>query len=298
MLCFIASVNNTGAQSLEGINPEHLPPATSEVIQPVIKTIELSTKVKLEYAEQGNPDGIPVIFLHGITDSWHSFETVLPHLPGSFHAFAITQRGHGNSSKPDRDYRSKNFAADVAAFISQKKLGAVFIVGHSMGGVNAQQFALDYPQLVKGIVIIGSDPSFKNNPSMPEFYQEVLKMDGAMDRKFMEDFQKSTLAKPIDSSYFNFLVEEGLKTPVRVFKAAFTGIMEVDFSEELKKINAPVLIFWGDADSICTRKGQDILQRNIKNSKLLVYEDTGHALHWEEPQRFADDLADFINTIK
>ena len=265
--------------------------------QPIVKTIDLPGRVRLEYAEQGNADGIPVIFLHGITDSWHSFESVLANLPSSIHAFAISQRGHGDSARPMQNYTPKDFAADIAEFIKQKNLQKVFIAGHSMGGVNAQQFAIDYPELTKGLVIIDSDPAIKNNPGMPEFYQEVLKLKGAIDRKFMDDFQRATLADPIDSAYYNLLVDEGIKVPASVFKAAFEGLMQVDFTEQLKSINAPALIFWGNKDVFCTFKGQEILVNNIKNSKLVVYGNTGHALHWEEPKKFAGDLVNFIDDI-
>ena len=100
--------------------------------KPQVKSIHLSTGVQLQYAEKGKPGGIPVIFLHGITDSWHSFESVLKELPGSIHAFAMTQRGHGDSERPQSGYSPKEFAADVAAFIRQMKLGKVIVVGHSM----------------------------------------------------------------------------------------------------------------------------------------------------------------------
>jgi pimeloyl-ACP methyl ester carboxylesterase len=109
------------------------------------KRIALKTGVELEYVERGKPDGTPVIFLHGITDSWHSFETVLPNSPENIHAFALSQRGHGDSERPAGDYSPGHFAADVAAFIQQKELGKAIIVGHSMGGVIAQQFVIHYP---------------------------------------------------------------------------------------------------------------------------------------------------------
>ena len=64
------------------------------------KTIVLPTGVTLPYVEQGDPDGVPVILLHGVTDSWRSFEPVLPHLPPSIRAFALTQRGHGDADRP------------------------------------------------------------------------------------------------------------------------------------------------------------------------------------------------------
>lgn len=285
------------AQNINRIISKQLLEITHLTQQPVVKTINLPGRVRLEYAEQGNADGVPVIFLHGITDSWHSFESVLANLPSSIHAFAISQRGHGDSERPVQNYTSKDFAADVAEFIKQKNLNRVFIVGHSMGGVNAQQFAIDYPELTKGLVIIDSDPTFKNNPGMPEFYQEVLKLEGAIDRKFMDDFQRATLADPIDSTYYNLLVDEGIKVPSSVFKAAFEGLMQFDFTEQLKQINAPAVIFWGNRDTFCTFEGQEILVNNIKNSRLIIYGNTGHALHWEEPKKFSEDLLNFIDNV-
>ena len=166
-----------------------------------------------------------------------------------------------------------------------------------MGGVNAQQFALDYPQLVRGIVLIDADPAFKDNPGMPEFFREVLKLEGSIDWAFMDEFQKSTLSNPIDTAYYHLLVNEGLKVPLQVFKDAFKGIMEVDYRNHLNKITAPVLIMWVEKDGICFRKNQEQLRKGISNAILIVYENTGHALHWQEPKRFADDLVVFISNL-
>ena len=285
------------AQNINRIISKQIFDITHLTPQPVVKTIYLPGRVRLEYAEQGNAEGAPVIFLHGITDSWHSFESVLANLPSSIHAFAISQRGHGDSERPVQNYTPKDFAADIAEFIKQKNLDGAFIVGHSMGGVNAQQFAIDYPELTKGLVIIDSDPTFKTNPGMVEFYQEVLKLEGAIDRKFMDDFQKATLADPIDSTYYNLLVDEGIKVPSSVFKAALEGLIQVNFTEQLKRINAPAVIFWGNKDAFCTFEGQEILVNNIKNSRLIIYGNTGHALHWEEPKKFSEDLVNFIDNV-
>ena len=59
-----------------------------------------SRRRSIPYIELGDSGGVPVLFLHGLTDSWLSFEGVLPHLPGSMHAFALSQRGHGDATRP------------------------------------------------------------------------------------------------------------------------------------------------------------------------------------------------------
>lgn len=258
-----------------------------------IKTATLTGGLKLQYAEQGSFTGTPVIFLHGLSDSWHSYESVFSFLPDNIHAFAISQRGHGDSDRPLTGYTPNDFAGDVAAFIKLKGLKSAFIVGHSMGGVIAQQFAITYPHLVKSLVILDSDAYFNDNPGFPEFYTEVMKLK-TIDKKFMDEFQRSTLANPIDPAYYNTLVAEGMKVPVNIFKAVCAGLIAADLRNDLKQIKAPALIFWGEKDSYCSMADQEILAAGIADTKLIVYEGTGHALHWEKPARFTNDLLLFI----
>ena len=99
-----------------------------------IKSVELSSGVKLPYAEQGDQSGIPLLLLHGYADSWRSFELVLPFLPDSVHAIALTQRGHGDASRPLEGYRPRDHAADVARFMDALGLEAAVISGGSSGG--------------------------------------------------------------------------------------------------------------------------------------------------------------------
>src|SRR5918993_526031 len=87
-----------------------------------VSKIKLSTGVTLEVAESGDPDGKPVIFLHGFTDSRHSFDYVVPNLPTGIRAMVITQRGHGNSDKPQFGYTPDDFAADLQAFMAARNL--------------------------------------------------------------------------------------------------------------------------------------------------------------------------------
>jgi non-heme chloroperoxidase len=166
--------------------------------------------------------------------------------------------------------------------------------------VIAQRFALDYPQLTKGLVIVGSAASLKDNPGMPEFYDQVKALADPMDKTFMDEFQKSTLAKPIDPTWYNVLVAEGMKVPVRVFKEALLGLMKADYTLEINNIKSPVLILWGAKDSFITEENQAQLVKQIRHSEFIIYEETGHALHWEEPNRFVNDLVGFVtkSTVK
>ena len=162
---------------------------------PMIHSVALPTQVTLPYVEQGNPAGVPVLLLHGITDSWRSFEGVLPYLPASLHAFALSQRGHGDAARPVTGYYPQDFAADLAAFMDALSLGPAVIVGHSMGSYIAQRLALDYPDHTLGLVLMGSCTTVRGNPVAVELWDSVVStLTAPIDPGFVLEFQCSTLA--------------------------------------------------------------------------------------------------------
>lgn len=261
-----------------------------------IKSVELPTGVTLEFVEQGEPTGVPVLLLHGLSDSWHSYEQVLPHLPEDLRAFALTLRGHGDSSRPEGGYRFEDYAADVAAFMDAFHLEAAVIVGHSLGSSIAQRFAIQHPERTLGIVLIGAFASLPKSPVARELSDMVSTMQDPVDPGFVREFQESTLARPVPQAFFETIVQESLKLPAHVWRAAVAGSLEDDFSGELNKIKAPTLLVWGDQDEMVPRTDQDAQTAVISGSRLVVYPGVGHAVHWEEPERLATDLLSFIET--
>lgn len=113
----------------------------------------------------------------------------------------------------------------------------------------------------------------------------------------MREFQESTLAQPVPPTFLETIVRESLKLPASVWQAVLLeGLLEPDFSEELAKIEAPTLLLCGNQDALA-RNGQEALTAAIPNSRLVVYAGAGHGLHWEEPERFATDVAAFVETF-
>ena len=263
-----------------------------------VNSVELANGVRLPYVEQGDPLGVPVLLLHGITDSWHSFERVLPHLPDSIRTFALSQRGHGDADRPTTGYRPQDFAADLAAFMHALDLGPAVIAGHSMGASIAQRFAIDHPGRTLGLVLVGSLTTWRGHPDFVELWDSVVStLTDPIDPDFVREFQESTLAQPVPPEFLETVVRESLKLPARVWRAVLLeGLLEADFSGELAKIQVPTLIFWGDQDAL-TRNGQEALTAAIAGSRLVVYAGAGHGLHWEEPGRFAADLTAFVESL-
>jgi non-heme chloroperoxidase len=259
--------------------------------------VDLSTGVTLRYAEQGDPSGIPLLLLPGLGDSWHSFKPVLEHLPDSIRVFALTQRGHGDSSHPRDGYRFHDFAADLEAFMDTLDLPAAVVAAHSASGFFAQRLAIDRPELVLGLVFIGSPLTLRDHAGLHEAWDSTIsKLEDPVDRVFVREMQAGTLAKPIPQDFFEVLVAEAMKVPARMWREAFEHLLNEDLVAELNKIEVPSLVVWGDRDGVVSRADQNSLVAAIKGSLLVVYAGAGHSPHWEEPERFASDLSAFIRS--
>jgi len=114
---------------------------------------------------------------------------------------------------------------------------------------------------------------------------------------FVEEFQRSTVARPVPDEFMALIVRESLKLPARVWKAVCRGQMDTDLLPELGWVSAPTLLLWGDRDAIIPRSMQDALVAAIPKARLTVLPGTGHTPHWEEPQRVAREIADFAHAV-
>lgn len=261
-------------------------------------TVELSDQVRLPYVEQGSPSGAPLVLVHAVGDSWRSFECVLSHLPESTHAFALTLRGHGDASRPESGYRSRDFAADLVGFLDALGLEAAVIAGGSSGGLVAMRFAIDHPDRTLGLVLLGSPLTLGDKPAARALWDSTIsKLTDPIDPDFVRRFAEGTVVRPVPEAFLAAMVQESLKAPARVWKATTEGLLEDDFSGELAGIQAPTLVVWGDCDTIPTREEQEMLAAGIPNARLLVYPGFGHAFYWEDPARVASDLAAFVEEV-
>ncbi|HSW22922.1 MAG TPA: alpha/beta hydrolase [Burkholderiaceae bacterium] len=264
----------------------------------VVKTVTLANGVRLEIAEKGPRDGIPVVMLHGITDSRRSFDPVWDDLPTDWHAIAVSQRGHGASDQRPEHYSTADFAGDIALLAELFDLPPLVVVGHSMGTSVALQLAGDRPDLVRALVCVGAFAQYGDKTGLRAYRDgDVAALQDPVPDAIAREFQVSTLANPIGAAMLEIMVRESRKVPARIWRAAFDGLLEDRFCAGIPTIQAPVLLVWGSEDSYALRADQDLLRSALPNAHLLVYEHVGHALHWEQPERFANDLADFVASL-
>lgn len=257
-------------------------------------TTRLDTGTEMAWVESGDAAGVPVLCLHGYGDSLRSFETMTPHLPGGLRVFAVSHRGHGDSPKPEDGYTIDRFAEDAMAFLDAMGIARAVVVGHSMGSFVAQRIAIDHPDRVLGIVLIGSFVTLNGHDGVEEMWREVI--DGIadpVDEAFVREFQTGTIAMPVDPAYVEVIVSESMKLPARVWRGAMAGMRGRDHTDELAAMSRPTLIIWGDRDALFGPEHEDALRAAIPHAAFLAYEGVGHGVQWEVPQRTAADVGAF-----
>ena len=263
------------------------------------KYVDLPNRVRISYLETGTASGFPILLLHGLADSWHIFEPLIQHLPESFHVYALTQRGHGNSSRPDSGYSTRDFEEDLLMFMDDLNIENAVILGASSGGFPARSFAINHPDRTLALVLLGSPATLQGIPAVQEIWDSAIsKLTDPLDRQFVEDFALGTLSKPTPREFLEMILQENLKVPAKVWRETTEGILKEDFPGELHKINTPTLIIWGDQDLLLARKSQEELARVIPGSRLVVHQNAGHLLYCEDPKSVASDIATFIVDIQ
>jgi non-heme chloroperoxidase len=292
MACFFVV---TGCSSASPEEDEFSSESTSiEPATPTLHTVALSTGVTLQYLEQGRTEGEAVIFIHGYTDSHHSFDLNLPRFPRRYHVYALDQRGHGGSSKPACCYTQSAFSNDVIAFMDELGIATATLVGHSMGSFTAHKVAADHPSRVDKLVLVGSATTVAGNAGALELKSIVDTLEDPIDPEFVRAFQASTFFQPIPETFLDTAVEESLRVPAAIWKQALDGLIADDHTDALDQITAETVIFWGDQDVFFSAQHQADLVAAIPGASLITYAETGHGLHVERPKRFVRDLRGFL----
>ena len=262
-------------------------------------TIQLATGVRLHYAERGDREGEAIIFLHGYSDSWFSFSRVLPLLSPEYHAFALTQRGHGDSDKPECCYTPDDFAADVDAFMDAVGIEEATLIGASTGALFAERVALSHTHRISRLVLIGAQTPA--NEAILGLVEEVRGLEDPVPPEFVRGFQQSTVHQPVPQGFLDTVVSESLKLPARVWRDYLEqAVLSIDhdYVLELREIGVPTLILWGEQDPLFPREEQERLAAAIPVATLKVYPKTGHAVHWDRPEQVVHDLESFMEETR
>ncbi len=257
--------------------------------------------LKTYVVERGSPQGIPILFLHGLFGSTFSARYQLqPFADAGYRVIAYDRPGFGLTDKPYAFRYSLAQQADFAAHVLDALgIPQAIIWGHSAGGAVLTQFALRHPTRVEQLLIVDgfilgegqTKPALSAALSIPPVYRWAqLGVRGWMSEQHLADVLPNFYANPAD------VTPETVRGYWRSFETAnwehgglghFRDATDGQFSEaQLRSIRARAIVIWGEQDTITVLADGDRLATLLPNATLLTITDAGHLPMEETPAVF------------
>lgn len=265
--------------------------------------IEVEKNVKLHVTDLG--EGQPIVLIHGwpLNDAMYEYQYAY-FVEKGYRVIGITLRGFGLSDKPGGNYNYDVFADDIKVVLDKLKIENATIGGFSMGGATVIHYVAKYNVAhVSKLALFGAAApiwtkraDFNYGLWTKEDVDGLIKLNNTNRPQLFTNFGTIFPANEtsvsaghgawlgtIQAQASPYAMAQGLKT-----------LRDSDLREDLKKINIPTLILHGKLDKICSYDLAEQMNKGIKNSKLVPFEKSGHALFIEELEKFNTELEKFV----
>jgi pimeloyl-ACP methyl ester carboxylesterase len=228
-----------------------------------------------------------ILFVHGAGGSQFIWSYQKTFFEKGYHPIVLELSGHGESGGRGEDEIGR-YADHIHSFLKTLGLRKVFLVGHSMGGAIVQTLALTHPEVIHGIVLVGTGARLK---VVPEILNGIKNNFEETVRKIAR-FAYSPKVSPD-------LIEQGIENLLQcspqVLYGDFLACDRFDLTKEVEQIELPTLVLCGDEDQLTPVKYSEFLQSRILRSKLEIIPGAGHMVMIEAPEGFNRRVGEFIS---
>jgi pimeloyl-ACP methyl ester carboxylesterase len=258
------------------------------------KEVRLANGIKLAYLELGDPNGEPLLLLHGYTDTSRSWSLLAPYL-AKYRLLIPDQRGHGAADAPECCYGVSQFAFDAKLFLDVLGVKRAAVAGHSMGSMVAITMAAEYPERVSSIVLIGSTALVPVKPG-DWLYDNVAALKWPLDRgsQFMRDWHPSNQPTSVDREFAEAVMQEIMEIKPQVWRGVMRELAYVPVGRHAADVKVPVLILSGGKDPIFPPEHHASLLKAFPQAQAIVFPELGHSPNWERPEATAKAIAQFL----
>ncbi|WP_037465382.1 alpha/beta fold hydrolase [Shimazuella kribbensis] len=268
---------------------------TKNKITPIRKYFQ-SNGINLSYLDFGGNSENILLVLHGHMNDARTFLDLAARLK-NWRVIGLDQRGHGWSDhSPTKDYSRESYIEDIHQLIRTELDGqAVTILGHSLGGINAYQFAARYPAYVKAVIV------------------EDIGVEIELDMSFVENFpERSTSLEELRESligmgvravdYFSESVFQdekgwGFRSDVKGIKSSQENVNGVWWDDWLAS-HCPMLLIYGRRSFVLDMDQAEQMASRRPNTKLEVFENAGHGVHSDDPEGYFKVVQRFLEELK
>lgn len=261
--------------------------------------------------------GPAIVLIHGIGDNSTTWDTVQAKLAQRFTVIAPDLLGHGKSDKPRADYSVAAYANGMRDLLSVLDIDSATVVGHSLGGGVAMQFAYQFPQLVDRLILVGAGGVTKEVnvalrvaslplgsealallrlPLVLPALQVIGRMGGAL-------FGKTGVGRDIPDM-LRILADLPEPTASSAFARTLRAV--VDWRGQVVTMldrcyltqSVPVQLIWGGSDSVIPVSHAEMAHAAMPGSQLEIFEGSGHFPFHDDPDRFVEIVQKFIDSTE
>jgi pimeloyl-ACP methyl ester carboxylesterase len=263
--------------------------------------------LRLHYVEWGDPKNPPLVMLHGLRAYGHWYDEFVDVAADHFHLIALDQRGRGESGwAKDGIYNTDAYVADLAALAEQLDLGRFMLMGHSMGGTNAINFAARYPERVSALIIIDSAPELDQRG-----LQRIRRELGETPKSFAtwdeaRAFIRRLHVRPSDrhiATRLAWMLKEAAPGQIvwRLDEAIFDPRMTPDPPARtwsmLEQIRCPTLMVRGGLSDLITAEMAARVAATVPGGRWVEVAEAGHMVIEDNPDGFNAAVMPFLTEV-
>ncbi len=277
------------------------------------KSCQLPNGITIHYHERGPASGLPVILLHGFTDTSRSLYNVaeqIENLDSSLRIIVPDLRGHGDSSMPPASCAkdpSKCFSfplltSDIILLMDQLSIPRAFVAGHSLGGMIAQELALKHADRIQGVALIATLLSGNTNEAVQDFVLKEM-INGVMRRAAKDNhlrwpeqvyertpsnlgdevrafLRKNWVSEPgADDDLLDAIARETVATRLGTWIGLAESIRGFDNRKALQRLSVPTLVLYSTADPVYP---QGKTQEDFRNSLAEAIRNGNHTIIYKQ----------------
>lgn len=271
--------------------------------------ITLADGLKVHYRDEGDRGGHPIVLVHGFSASLHTWEPWVKELGAEYRLISLDLPGHGLTRNPPPEKMNVNYFAEVVGEVAGRLDAQDYtLVGNSMGGATAWQFALSRQDNLDGLVLVAAS-GWQEQQITGDRPVIFSLLSNKFARSLIKDFDlKALIRSGLKDSFHDasFVTEDMVSRYAYMSRAPghregilalMSGAERMPASAEtLKAINVPTLIMQGTEDNLVNPTGAPKFHDAIAGSELIIYQEVGHLPQEEIASRSAADLKNFLNT--
>jgi pimeloyl-ACP methyl ester carboxylesterase len=229
-----------------------------------------------------------IVFIHGAAGNYTFWPPELRRLPG--HAiYAVDLPGHGRLTGPGLPSIAE-YATALSGWRDSIQLNDIILVGHSMGSAIAMMMAIEQPERVSRLVLIGSSAHFQVNPTLLEQAKDPQTFPKAVERIVRWSFAPVTSSRLLELA-----ARRMLEVDPAVLYGDLLACQEFDIADRIHKITSPTLILCGQDDRMTPLSHSQALASQINGAHLEIIPEAGHMAMLEQPGIVKKAILDFAN---